>query len=103
MAVGNNPVTSRMKLFWLLSGLATLLFVSITGFLMSVPGNDPRTDFLLPSMAALLLALALLSGTWRVQDAESPISVWPGPIAVVFLVIQLVIAVTQAIAEIRKL
>jgi hypothetical protein len=69
---------------------------------MTVPGNDPRVDSLLPSLAAVLLTVALLTGTWRIREAETPISVWPGPIMAVILVLQLVVATAQAIAEIRK-
>jgi hypothetical protein len=103
MEIGNDSQKSRLNLFWLLSALATSVYLFVCGDLMTVPGNDPRTDSFPVSFAALLLAVALLTGTWRVSETEAPISIWPGPIVATILVLELVIAVTQAISEIRWL
>jgi hypothetical protein len=102
MAASDSSEKGRIRLFWMLSSFATFLFLSSSAFLMTVPGNDPRTDSLLPSFAALLLTVALFTGTKRVQEAEPPISVWPGPIIVVILALQLAVAIAQAIVEIRR-
>jgi hypothetical protein len=55
---------------------------------------DPQTDSVLALCSALLLAVPLVIGTWRVGDTEAPIRIWPlGPIVAIILVLELVIAV----------
>ena len=70
---------------------------------MTVPGHDSPTDAILLSLSVLLLAVSLYVGLYRAQGTEAPLSIWPGAIAAIFLALELVIAVLQTVAEIRRL
>lgn len=95
----NNTRTTRLNLYWLLSGVATLAYLLVVGGLMTVPGVDSATKLLLLSFTGLLLALPLVIGVWKFRETEAPITAWPlGSVVGVVLMLQFVLSVAQVLA-----
>jgi hypothetical protein len=100
----NSTRTTRLNLYWQLSGLATLVYLLVVGGLMTVPGVDSATKLLLLSFTGLLLALPLVIGVWKFRESEVPITAWPlGPVVGVILMLQFVLSVAQVLALVRIL
>ena len=96
--------TTRLNLYWLLSGVATLAYLLVVGGLMTVPGVDGATKLLLLSFTGLLLAVPLIIGAWKFRETEAPIMARLfGPIVGVTLLLQFVLSIAQVLALVRKL
>ena len=93
MEIGRTPRGHRLSLYWLLSGIATLVNLLVVSGLMTVPGVEPATKLSLLSFASLLLALPLVVGIWKFRETEAPIMAWPfGSIIGVILMLQLALS-----------
>lgn len=96
--------TTRLNLYWLLSGVATLAYLLVVGGLMTVPGVDGATKLLLLSFTGLLLVVPLIIGVWKFRETEAPIMARPfGPIVGVALLLQFVLSIAQVLALVRIL
>jgi hypothetical protein len=103
-AMEDENRTTRLDLYWLLSGVATVAYLLVVGGLMTVPGVDSATKLLLLSFTGLLLAVPLIIGVWKFRETEAPIMAWPlGPIVGVVLMLQFVLSVAQVLALVRIL
>ena len=100
----NKSRTTRLNLYWLLSGVATFAYLLVVGGLITVPGVESATKLLLLSFTGLLLALPLVIGVWKFRETDAPITAGPlGSVVGVVLMLQFVMSVAQVLALVRIL
>lgn len=80
----------RFRMYWILSGLATLVWLAFTYVMSMVPGVYPEQKLWMLSVAGALLAASLGIGIWKFRTSEVPFMAWPlGPIVGVVLILEL--------------
>ena len=87
-----EPRSNRIRfwMYWISSGIATLIFLLFMATMLMVPGVLPSTKLWMLSVAGAAAAISLSVGVWRFGSTEAPVMAWPlGPVMGVVLLLEL--------------
>jgi hypothetical protein len=88
----------RLHVYWVLSALATFIYLLFVFMLMMVPGVYSGDKLWLISFAAVLLSVPMIIGIWKFNTSEAPIAVWPlGTVVFVILMLEMAICLIQIV------
>lgn len=80
----------RFHAYWVLSALATFIYLLFVFMLMMVPGVYSGTKLWMMSFAAVLLSIPVIIGIWKPSTSEAPVKVYPlGTVVFVVLILEL--------------
>jgi len=88
----NDDRSHRIRSFayWILSAIATLIFLMFTYVMSMVPGLYLHEKLLMLVTAGVLLVASLGIGLWKFRTNSAPVMAWPvGPIVCVVLLFEL--------------
>jgi hypothetical protein len=94
----------RSSLYWMSAAFATIVYLLILFFFLTVPGGTASERLWASSFTGLLLASSLAIGFWGFSTRDVPAMRWPaGPPIAAVLALELAHSVTGLVVLIAKM